>query len=357
MALPTGASSVSLTLRADRGVAQKEYIILIAFDGAELSGPESTPTGLNWSASLKSAFAYTPPVSNGNDGAPSLVELPAFAVPPNARAVELTVVPNLLTEGRGQANFSAAEIVQVPSIRATAPRTGAAKGAKTDAAAGVASVKESGTSPRPQASDVTANFPHLVVAEYTMAVPRGTISITPLLEAERSIGHKEYIIAVSFGDTKITGPESTPRGLSWSRTLKTAFVYSPPVDLADAQKTMPVTLRTIPLPASTQSVTLSIIPAARTKDPAPSPFRNAIIKPVTATSGASNDPPAPSLETLRERFNTDPTPLHLEQLVAHLWNVLGEITRPAALLHQHVGLVSKFAPRAALLARQIADAA
>ena len=65
----------------------------------------------------------------------------------------------------------------------------------------------------------------------------------------------------------------------------------------------------------------------------------------------------PDLDEALDVFHATPTAVALVALLARLWNDRGEITRPAALIHNHPQLVSEFNARGALLARQISDAA
>lgn len=195
--------------------------------------------------------------------------------------------------------------------------------------------------------------------ETTLTIRAGVTTVTPVLHADRSIASKEYILAFAFDGAEVTGPENTPPGLSWSRLLKTAFAYAPPIVVPDGQTAVPATLRTIALPTGTQTVKLSVLPAARNNNHAPAPVRKVDIKPgnhVPPTLHPSSAG-AQSLDALLEQFQKERTARSLEQLITHLWKVRGEITRPASLIHQHPDLVSQLNPRATLLTRQITDAA
>lgn len=77
--------------------------------------------------------------------------------------------------------------------------------------------------------------------------------------------------------------------------------------------------------------------------------------PRSSLSGASSTPTV--AEELKRDFNDEPTSRNLEKLIVYMWNTLGEITRPASLIHRHPVLARNFTASGALLARQIADAA
>lgn len=208
-------------------------------------------------------------------------------------------------------------------------------------------------------SDTSTTPATRAAPETTLTIRAGVTAVTPVLHADRSIAGREYILAFAFDGAEVTGPENAPPGLSWSKLLKTAFAYAPPVVVPEGQTAVRVTLRTIALPTGTQAVKLSIVPAGRNNKHTSVPFRKVEIKPGNRVSTAvsSSSTVAQSLDFLQEQFHTEPTARTLEQLITHLWNVRGEITRPATLIHQHPDLVRQLNLRATLLTRQISDAA
>lgn len=58
-----------------------------------------------------------------------------------------------------------------------------------------------------------------------------------------------------------------------------------------------------------------------------------------------------------EKIQKEPSPRDLEESVSHMWNVLGEITRPDSILRNNMHKVGDFSVRGQQLARQIADSA
>lgn len=63
------------------------------------------------------------------------------------------------------------------------------------------------------------------------------------------------------------------------------------------------------------------------------------------------------VDALQDRFRKEATSRNLEKLVSHMWNVRGEITRPAAMIHRYKDLADNFSASGVLLSRQIEDAA
>lgn len=95
--LPDAAQTVRPVLQVGRTIRDKDYILVVAFEGAESAVErESVPLGLLWSTSLDCPFAYLPKAESA-----TIIRLEEFRAPRGTTSVTLTIrqwgsaIPNL----------------------------------------------------------------------------------------------------------------------------------------------------------------------------------------------------------------------------------------------------------------------
>lgn len=158
-------------------------------------------------------------------------------------------------------------------------------------------------------------------------------------------------VSATQGTTKAPGPANATKG-----TKKVPEPVKPSTSpTANESSAGPGSRKTTHVPPNVAPRTAppSALPADRAEhDPSANQASSAKQPKRPATT-----PPNPSLDELFDQFRADPTANHLQHLLMRLWNVHGEITRPAILIRKHRQLVQEFDQRATLLVRQILDAA
>ena len=84
--LPISGCPATLAVRSSGTLNEKDYVLKIAFPGADVSRQEAIDLNLSYSDSFKSAFLYNGRQAGGESG-----KTPFFRIPEGAASLEVTV--------------------------------------------------------------------------------------------------------------------------------------------------------------------------------------------------------------------------------------------------------------------------